>query len=44
MECGDRIEEHCAQRRDVAGGDGDGGEHGGYAGEDGKQGRESDTF
>ena len=44
MECGDGVEAHGAQRRDVAGGDGDGGEHGGYAGEDGKQGRESDTF
>ena len=36
MECRDRIEAHGAQRRDVAGGDGDGGEHDGYAGEGGE--------
>ena len=36
MECSDRIEAHGAQRRDVTGGDSDGGEHSGYAGEDGE--------
>src|SRR5580693_2643537 len=36
VECSDRIEAHGAQRRDVTGGDGDGGEHGGYAGEGGE--------
>src|SRR6202167_3740983 len=36
MECSDRIEAHSAQRRDVTGSDGDGGEHGGYAGEGGE--------
>ena len=36
VECSDRIEAHGAQRRDVTGSDGDGGEHGGDAGEDGK--------
>ena len=36
MEHGDWIEAHGAQRRDVAGGDGDGGEHGGDAGEGGE--------
>jgi hypothetical protein len=33
VECSDRIEAHGAQRRDVTGGDGDGGEHDGDAGE-----------
>jgi hypothetical protein len=36
VECRDGIEAHRAQRRDVTGGDGDGGEHGGYAGEGGQ--------
>jgi hypothetical protein len=36
VECSDRIEAHGAQRRDVTGGDGDGGEHGGDAGEGGE--------
>jgi hypothetical protein len=36
VECRDRIEAHGAQRRDVTGGDGDGGEHGGDAGEGGE--------
>src|ERR1700728_5333677 len=36
VECSDRIEAHGAQRRDVTGGDGDGGEHSGYAGEGGE--------
>src|SRR5271165_2075560 len=35
VECSHRIEAHGAQGWDVAGGDGDGGENGGYAGEDG---------
>ena len=36
VECRDWVEAHGAQRRDVTGGDGDGGEHGGYAGEGGE--------
>src|ERR1700678_402666 len=36
MESSDRIEAHGAQRREVTGGDGDGGEHGSDAGEDGE--------
>ena len=36
VECSDRIEAHGAQPRDVTGGDGDGGEHGGYTGECGE--------
>jgi hypothetical protein len=36
VECSDRIEAHGAQRRDVTCGHGDGGEHGGYAGEGGE--------
>jgi hypothetical protein len=36
LECSDGIEPHSAYRRDVTGGDGDGGEHGGHAGEDGQ--------
>ena len=36
VECSDRIEAHGAQRRDVTGGDGDGGEHDSYAGEGGE--------
>ena len=36
VECCDRIEAHGAERRDVTGGDGDGGEHNGYSGEGGK--------
>jgi hypothetical protein len=36
VECSDWIEAHGAQRRDVTRGDGDGGEHGSYAGEDGE--------
>ena len=33
MECSDRVEAHGAQRWHVTGGDGDGGKHGGNAGE-----------
>jgi hypothetical protein len=36
VECRDWIEAHGAQRRDVTGGERDGGEHGGYAGEGGE--------
>jgi hypothetical protein len=36
VECRDWIEAHGAQRRDVTGGDGDGGEHGSDAGEGGE--------
>ena len=36
VECSHRVDAHGAQRRDVTGGDGDGGEHGGYAGEGGE--------
>ncbi len=36
MECSDRVEAHGAQRWHVTGGDGDGGKHGGYAGEGGE--------
>jgi hypothetical protein len=32
VECHDWIEAHGTQRRDVTGGERDGGEHGGYAG------------
>src|SRR5580692_10517079 len=36
VECRDRIKAHGAKRRDVTGSDGDRGEYGSYAGEDGE--------